>query len=79
MISAMHAMALTLPEPHAIATYPVVAILAVLVVIALMRKLLSLAVIALVVAGLVVAYQGGALDHWVDKGKTAIEQQLPHS
>lgn len=50
-------------------------IFAVLALIALLRKLIGLALIALIVAGAFVAYQSGAFDHWVDKGKQVIEQR----
>jgi hypothetical protein len=35
----------------------------------------SRSLIALIVAGVFVAYQSGAFDKWVDKGKTIIHQQ----
>jgi hypothetical protein len=67
---------MTLPEPSGAVTVPVIVIVGLLVVFALVRKLIALAIIGLLVAGLVVAYQAGALDHWVDKGKQVIQQEV---
>ena len=68
---------MTLPEPSGAVTIPVIVIIGLLVLFALVRKLIALAIVGLLVAGLIVAYQAGALDHWVDKGKQVIEQELP--
>ncbi|WP_041834921.1 hypothetical protein [Acidothermus cellulolyticus] len=71
------AAARVLPVPKLSFTIPVIVIFAVLALIALLRKLIGLALIALIVAGAFVAYQSGAFDHWVDKGKQVIEQRSP--
>lgn len=68
--------ALTLPEPSGAVTIPVVLVVALIIVFALVRKLIALAVVGLLVAGVVVAYQAGALDQWVDKGKQVIQQEV---
>ena len=65
----------SLPEPKAAVTIPVIIIFAVLVLIAVMRKLMALAVIAAIVCVGFLLYQSGALDHWVDKGKGVIQQK----
>jgi uncharacterized membrane protein YphA (DoxX/SURF4 family) len=64
-----------LPKPKPKVTIPVIVIFAVLLLIGLLRKLVALAVIAAVVCIGFLAYQSGALNHWVDKGKQAIQQQ----
>jgi hypothetical protein len=73
----MQLAALTLPEPQGNITIPVVAVIALVVVFSLVRKLVALALIGVIAGGLVIAYQAGALDHWVDKGKQIINEQGP--
>jgi len=50
-------------------------VFALLAILALVRKLIALALIAIIVVGGFVAYQSGAFDKWVDKGKQVINQQ----
>jgi hypothetical protein len=67
---------MTIPEPSGTVTIPVIVVVGLIVVFALVRKLIALAIIGLLVAGVFVAYQAGALDHWVDKGKQVIQQEV---
>lgn len=66
-----------LPEPDAAWTIPIAILLAVFALFALVRKLVFLALLAVVVAALFFAYQGGAFDSWVDKGKQVVDNQNP--
>lgn len=61
-----------LPDPQAGITVPVGVVLVGLAMLSIARKLLTLALMAVVVAALVFAYQGGAFDHFVDKGNQLI-------
>ena len=74
MLTAAHEVAAKLPEPTAKVTVPIIAVFVLLALLALVRKLVALALIAIIVAGVFVAYQSGAFDQWVDKGKTIIDQ-----
>jgi hypothetical protein len=73
--AAAHLAALTLPQPTAKVTVPIIVVFALLAILALVRKLIAIALIAIIVVGGFVAYQSGAFDKWVDKGKTIINQQ----
>lgn len=73
--SVVHVLATKLPEPKPALTIPVIIIFAALVLIALVRKVIVLAVLAAIVCIGFLAYQSGALDHWVDKGKSVIQQK----
>ncbi|MBX6371456.1 MAG: hypothetical protein IRZ02_04280 [Acidothermus sp.] len=73
-MSVIHLAAGVLPVPKTSFTIPIVVVFAILAAIALLRKLIGLAVIAAVIAAVFIAYQSGAFDHWVDKGKQVIEQ-----
>jgi hypothetical protein len=73
--SAVHVLAAKLPEPKAAVTIPIIVIFAVLVFIGLVRKVMVLAVVAAIVCIGFLAYQSGAFNHWVDKGKTVIHQK----
>ncbi|HVV31355.1 MAG TPA: hypothetical protein VHC41_10800 [Mycobacteriales bacterium] len=64
-----------LPEPHAGWTVPVGIVLVLLAGFWLVRKLIKLALVAVVIAAVLFAYQGGAFDHYVDKGKQVIQKQ----
>jgi hypothetical protein len=66
-----------LPEPDAAWTIPIAILLAVFALFALVRKLIFLAVVAVAAAALFFAYQGGAFDSWVDKGKSVVDDQNP--
>ncbi len=70
-----HFLSLKLPDPKAKYTVPIIVILAVLAGIALMRKLMAIALLAVVIAAGFLAYQAGAFNHWVDKGKQVIQQR----
>ena len=72
--SAAHQVAAKLPQPTAKVTVPIIVVFALLALLALVRKLVALALIAIIVAGGFVAYQSGAFDKWVDKGKSVINQ-----
>lgn len=69
--------AASLPEPNASWTVPVIVVCAVLVLFALVRKVIGLAILAAIVAGVFIAYQGGAFDHWIDKGKDIVKEHTP--
>ncbi len=75
MLSAAHEVAAKLPQPTAKVTVPIIVVFALLALLALVRKLVALALIAVIVAGGFIAYQSGAFDKWVDKGKAVINQQ----
>jgi len=75
--SAVLAASRPLPEPDAAWTIPVAIILAALAVFALVRKLIFLALIGAIAAALFFAYQGGAFDSWVDRGKQVVNNQNP--
>lgn len=64
-----------LPRPQAGVTIPIGIALVALAVVWILRKLALLAFLAVVIAGLVFAYQGGAFDHYVDKGKQILHNQ----
>lgn len=64
-----------LPRPEAGITVPIVVILVGLALFWITRKLLGLAFLAAVIAVLFLAYQGGAFDHFVDKGKQLVRDQ----
>ena len=72
--AAAHVVALTLPEPTAKVTVPIIVVFALLAILAFVRKLISIALIAIIIVGGFVAYQSGAFDKWVDNGKTIIQQ-----
>jgi uncharacterized membrane protein YphA (DoxX/SURF4 family) len=73
--SAVRVLAAKLPEPKAAVTIPIIVIFAALVLIGLMRKVVALVVVAAIVCIGFLAYQSGAFNHWVDKGKTVIQQK----
>jgi hypothetical protein len=73
MMHAAHIVAGKLPTPKKSVTIPVILIFAVLAGIAILRKLIALALIAIIVCIGFLAYQSGALNHWVDKGKAAVQ------
>jgi uncharacterized membrane protein YphA (DoxX/SURF4 family) len=50
-------------------------VFALLALLALVRKLVALALIAIIIVGGFIAYQSGAFNTWVDKGKQVIDQQ----
>jgi len=64
-----------LPHAKPAVTIPIIIIFAVVVMVALARKLVGLAVVAAIIAVLFLAYQAGAFNHWVKEGKTAIHQK----
>ena len=72
--AAAHVVALSLPEPTAKVTVPIIVVFALLALLAFVRKLISIALIAIIIVGGFVAYQSGAFDKWVDNGKTIIQQ-----
>jgi len=72
--AAAHLIALKLPEPTAKVTIPIAIVFALLALLAIVRKLVALALVAIIVAGVFIAYQSGAFDQWVDKGKQIIQQ-----
>ncbi|MDQ1689224.1 MAG: hypothetical protein QOK42_2199 [Frankiaceae bacterium] len=61
-----------LPEPDASWTIPAAIVLGVIALILLVRKLIFFAVVLALLAAAFVAYQSGAFDEWVDKGKGVI-------
>jgi predicted RND superfamily exporter protein len=61
-----------LPRPKKTVTIPVIVIFAVLALIAVVRKLIALALLAVIVCVVFLLYQSGAFNHWVDKGKAAV-------
>ena len=71
---ASHVVAGKLPSPKKSVTIPVIVIFAVLAAIALVRKLIAVALIAVIICVGFLAYQAGAFNHWVDKGKSAVQQ-----
>jgi hypothetical protein len=73
MLHATHVVAGKLPVPKKTVTIPVIVIFAVLAAIALVRKLIAIALIAVIICIGFLAYQSGALNHWVDKGKAAVK------
>lgn len=73
--STAHVMAAKLPQPSGKFTIPIIVVFALLALLALVRKLVALALIALIIVGGFIAYQSGAFNHWVDKGKQVIDQQ----
>jgi hypothetical protein len=78
MLPAAHAigvLAVKLPEPATKFTVPIIVVFALLALLAIARKVIGLALIALIVAGVFIAYQAGAFNQWVDKGKEIIQQQ----
>ncbi len=75
--STMHAVNVVagkLPVPKKKITIPVIVIFAVLAAIAVVRKLIAVALIAVIICIGFLAYQSGAFNHWVDKGKAAVQQ-----
>lgn len=74
---AVNVLATKLPKPKTKLTVPVILIAAALAAIAVLRKLVALALIAIIIAIGFVAYQSGALNHWVDKGKQVIQNVKP--
>jgi len=73
--SVAHVVAAKLPEPTAKVTIPIIVVFALIALLAIVRKLIALALIAIIIVGGFVAYQSGAFDKWVDKGKQVIDQQ----
>lgn len=63
-----------LPEPRAGWTVPIAVVLALLALFWLVRKLLLAAVVAALVAAAVLAYQAGAFNAYVDRGKAVLRQ-----
>jgi hypothetical protein len=63
-----------LPDPQAGLTIPVGVVLVGLAAFSLARKLVKLALFVVIVAAIVFAYQGGAFNHFVDRGKHLIQQ-----
>lgn len=72
--SLAHVAAVKLPEPTAKVTVPIIVVFALLALLAVVRKLIALALIAIIIVGGFVAYQSGAFDKWVDKGKQIVNQ-----
>ena len=73
--SVAHVVAAKLPEPTAKVTIPIIVVFALIALLAIVRKLIALALIAIIIVGGFIAYQSGAFDKWVDKGKQVIDQQ----
>jgi hypothetical protein len=73
--SAAHVVAAKLPAPKSKVTVPVMVVFALLAVIAIVRKIIVLAVVGVIVVALFAAYQSGAFNSWVDKGKQVIQQR----
>jgi len=73
--SSAHVVAAKLPQPAAKFTVPIIVVFALLALLALVRKLVALASIAIIIVGGFIAYQSGAFNKWVDKGKQVIDQQ----
>ena len=71
-LQAAYVYAGSLPHPKPAVTIPIIIIFAVVLFVAISRKLMGLAVIAAIIAVLFLAYQAGAFNHWVKEGKTAI-------
>lgn len=72
--STAHIVAAKLPQPTAKFTVPIIVVFALLALLALVRKLIALALIAIIIVGGFIAYQSGAFDKWVDQGKHVIDQ-----
>jgi hypothetical protein len=72
--SLVHEVALKLPEPTAKVTIPIIIVFALLALLAMVRKLIALALIAIIIVAGFAAYQSGAFDHWVDKGKQIVNE-----
>ena len=72
--SVAHVVAAKLPEPTAKVTIPIIVVFALIALLAIVRKLIALALIAIIIFGGFVAYQSGAFDKWVAKGKQFIDQ-----
>jgi hypothetical protein len=68
-----------LPSPKKSVTIPVIIIFAVLAAIALVRKLIAVALLAVIICVGFLLYQSGALNHWVDKGKNAVNDVKTNS
>jgi hypothetical protein len=64
-----------LPHPKPAVTIPIIVIFAILVFVALARKVIGLAIVAAVVCIGFLAYQAGAFNHWVDKGKSVVNHK----
>jgi hypothetical protein len=79
VVHAANVVAGKLPRPKKTVTIPVVIIFAVLAAIALVRKLIAIALIAVIICIGFLAYQSGALNHWVDKGKSAVNSVKTNS
>ncbi len=73
--SVAQVVAAKLPEPTAKVTIPIIVVFALIALLAVVRKLIALALIAIIIVGGFVAYQSGAFNKWVDKGKQVIDQQ----
>ena len=73
--SLAHIAAVKLPAPTAKVTVPIIVVFALLALLALVRKLIAIALIAIIIVGGFVAYQSGAFNKWVDKGKQIVNQQ----
>lgn len=61
-----------LPNPAAVFTIPVIVVLGGLALFWVARKLVTLALIAAIIAAVVLAYQAGAFDHYVGNGKQTV-------
>ena len=77
MVHVVNVAAGKLPVPKKSVTVPVIIIFAVLAAVALVRKLIAVALIAVIICVGFLAYQSGALNHWVDKGKAAVHNIAP--
>jgi hypothetical protein len=65
-----------LPQPDSSWTIPIAIGLGVLALVVLVRKLVVLAVVLALLAAGFIAYQNGAFDKWVDKGKVVIDENV---
>jgi hypothetical protein len=63
-----------LPEPNASWTIPTAVGLGLIALYSLVKKLIVLALVLAVLAGGFVAYQNGAFDKWVDRGRSLTDQ-----
>jgi hypothetical protein len=79
VVQAAHIVAGKLPVPKKQVTIPVIVIFAVLALIAIVRKLIAVALLAVIVCVAFLLYQSGAFNHWVDKGKNAVNDVKTNS
>ena len=65
-----------LPEPDPSWTVPAAVLFGAVALFALVRKIVFLAFVAALLAAGFIAYQSGAFDQWVDKGKVVIDNKI---